>query len=384
MPSKHTSTQRKARTARPRACGSIVSADKRVLETPEMGTPRGGICLSADVLQPATRGENEALAQQPSTASTKDAAVNTLREAVADNPDAASFKTGVATAGWPLTVVRDVRRITGKLLKKTRKVLVQDIAEDVRGTLTRDDNYSATPDGLEKAKGWIDLVIFFCEAGKILAAIANRLVRKEDRVLLIQNELDSCRREILQNDTASIASHMEVVLSARWGIGTDITRKILEHKLDDAFDTTMLQVSLELAPSRYDRGEQRDRLPVCNRADEEQVRIGQAAAQYDEEIRTMARGARAPEEILRKRFSELHIWQAIDESVSLPQDTRQAFFATLRSHKQNERFQFIGDVLGIPGTTLYDYYKEYRKQNGLQKKRSPNRSNRSSVTRPHS
>ena len=95
----------------------------------------------------------------------------------------------------------------------------------------------------------------------------------------------------------------------------------------------------------------------------------------------MARVARAREQTLRKKFPELHIWQAIDESVSLPQETRQAFFATLRSHKQNERFRFIGDVLGIPGTTLYDYYKEYRKQNGLQKKRSPNRP---SVIPPHS
>jgi hypothetical protein len=381
MPSKRTSTQRKDRTARTRACGPIVSVDKPVLESPEIGTPRGGICLSADVLQSATPGEKEALAQQSSTASPKDAAFNSLRETVTDNPDAASFKTGVAIAAWPLTVGRDVRTITGKLLKKSRRVLVQDIAEDVRGTLTRDDNYSATPDGLEKAKGWTDLVNFFCEAGTILAAFANRFVRKEDRALLIQNELDSCRREILHNNTASIASHMEVVLSARWGIGAEITRKILEHKLDDALDRTMLQVSLELAPSRYDKWEQRDGLPAGNRADEEQVRLGGAAAQYDEEVRTMARGPRAGEQTLRKRLPELHIWQAIDESVSLPQETRQAFFATLRSHKQNERFRFIGDVLGIPGTTLYDYYKEYRKQNGLQKKRSPNRP---SVTRPHS
>ena len=135
---------------------------------------------------------------------------------MADNPDAASFTTGVATAVWPLTVGRDVRTITAKLLKKSRRVLVQDIAEDVRGTLTRDDNYSATPDGLEKAKGWTDLVNLFCEAGKILAAFAERFVSKEDRALLIQNELDSCRREILQNNTASIASHMEVVLLGDW------------------------------------------------------------------------------------------------------------------------------------------------------------------------
>jgi hypothetical protein len=352
----------------PRASKDRIVAPKRRVSKQEDRTTR------LEISGPSLPAGKEAITQQLSTAQGKEERNNPPFEAVVDNLDAGTFKTDAPSAIWPLNVARDIQKITSRLLKRSRTILVQDIAEDVRGTLTRDYNYVATPGGLEKAKGWTDLVNCFGEAGTLLAAFAVRFGREEDRVSLIQNELDSCRREILHNDTASIASHMEVVLSARWGIGANITRTILESKLDDAIDSTMLQASLELAPPRFVEGEQKDWLPAGGGADEEQLRLGAIAAHYDAEVRTMARGARGREEGLRKRFPDFRIWRAIDECPWLTQQTKETFFSSLRSHKQDERFRFIGDVLSISGTTLYDYYKEYRKQNGLQKKRSPNRS----------
>jgi hypothetical protein len=290
-------------------------------------------------------------------------------------PEFTSPETTAAIGAWPSAVVTDINRVIAQLLKDARKLLVKDLVEDVRKTLSPDDNYCATPDGLEKAPSWKVLIKLFCETASLLAAFADRFVRDEYRSLVVQEELDSCRKQILQENIYSIASHMEMVLSQRWQIGADSSREILAKKLNEALERASVRVPLELVLRASEHepavGEQFASAP---RADEEQVRLGKAAAQYNENLITMSHGNYRTEQRLRKEYPQLEIWLAIDESKSLSPFTRSDFFEkSVRVYKQEERFRFIGEILGVPGATLYDCYKQYRKTYGLQRRRSSKR-----------
>lgn len=88
-------------------------------------------------------------------------------------------------------------------------------------------------------------------------------------------------------------------------------------------------------------------------------------------IRKWCQGQRnTSEESCKAHFPELTLWPEINNSpISL--ETRKEFFNNRHpaSARQETITNFIGKVIGIPGSTAYDYRKKWRKANGISRKR---------------
>jgi len=288
----------------------------------------------------------------------------------------------------PDHVARKVELSRIQFFKTVKKLLIQRLPDDVRRTMTEDDLPSLTPDSLDGAATWREIKNISNEAADRLAEIAARFVAEKDRLQWIDEQLEEWEAQIVGDGRQgthpdvvgaqrSIVELACLVLRERRGIGTDSSRKILEDNLGEAIEGAKSQAMLKLhdiAPHDIASLKSGEQLLSDAHADQEPLRLGELAGKYDENLRRMAKAGRRSERELRQRFPELQIWRALDESTSLSRATRDQFFEiSLLAQKQFERFRFIGEILGVSASTLYDYYKKYRKKYGLQKTRSPKR-----------
>lgn len=100
---------------------------------------------------------------------------------------------------------------------------------------------------------------------------------------------------------------------------------------------------------------------IARRLVEEQKR-GQQAATYDEELRHIARAAKGKrnygEARARREFPDFLLWEALDNSRVSPKQ-REEFFSDAYGFAQREqRFDFIGALMGVGAETAYGYYKK--------------------------
>lgn len=93
---------------------------------------------------------------------------------------------------------------------------------------------------------------------------------------------------------------------------------------------------------------------------------GKRASDFYEELKGMGSACKGrrntSEEFFRQQFPWFSIWNAIDES-ALTLKRRAEYFGNLHPEAagQPERFEFIGELLGVSKHTAYRYYKIYRK-----------------------
>jgi len=104
------------------------------------------------------------------------------------------------------------------------------------------------------------------------------------------------------------------------------------------------------------------------------IQLGRWAAQRDEELRKVNRfalGTHLTEQDVRDAFPSFLLWGDVMDQ--LHPKRKERFFDEIGRlrWKQSELFELMGDVRGMSGSTLYDYYKEYRRDAGLGRKHMP-------------
>lgn len=101
---------------------------------------------------------------------------------------------------------------------------------------------------------------------------------------------------------------------------------------------------------------------------------GQIASHYDEELRKMqeaSRGRHLSEARLRQQFPNFTIWSAIEDSQTLPPQAKREYFSrSLAGRTYQHRFDFIAKIMGAgDSSTVYRWYKQYRKSEALNRSR---------------
>jgi hypothetical protein len=129
------------------------------------------------------------------------------------------------------------------------------------------------------------------EIGDLLAKGADQFLETDERLGWVEARLDAYREEVLQEKLGSIAWSMCILVSERFGIGEDYSRRILQSRLHDAIDEAKIRVALR--PAYFSS-------PAPSRARGNLSRFEEVAGKLMVDARKRHRGRKLPKaEIVR-------------------------------------------------------------------------------------
>jgi hypothetical protein len=160
-------------------------------------------------------------------------------------------------------------------------------------------------------------------------------------------------------------------------------RKALHNGLSASFSEAVLATYksrglITLAGQPTNNGSNGKRVSSFDR-EAGKLELGAQVSGYNSDLQRLAKigcGRRYMEGELKEKRPELQIWDAIERSESLSPRHRREFFETaLSAYHVEDRFKFIGRIVGKSSAALYDLYKAYRDSSGQKQNRRKTHNN---------